>query len=169
MRVDNVVSSLWYNIRMAKSLVRIHQEIEKQKPFYKAMNRLHNWYAQHPHTPADVASRIDQLHERVESEQAKLQERHARELLPILETVKEMQEKAKALGLAHRQEKEDITMAFAIAEFELLSGKITVVPEELKPIDSRPGKVIHGLSKGAQWLRETFTKPVKTKVVNSEA
>ncbi len=159
---------------MSKSIIAVAQEIEQQKPIYKAMRKVMKWYEEHPHTKGDIASRISDLHERVDTEHTAMDERHATELLPILkivedarEQVKDAQKQATAMGLKHRQEKEDITLAFAVAEYELLTGKITEVPEHLKPIDARPSKALSVGLRFAGWLRRKFPTRKPKPLVNS--
>ena len=160
---------------MSKSILSVAREIEKHKPIYVAMRKVMRWYDEHPHTKGDIASRVSDLHERVDTEHAAMDERHANELLPILKIVeeararvKDAQTQATAMGLKHRQEKEDITLAFAVAELDLLQGKITEVPEHLKPLNARPSRALGiGLS-FASWLRRTFKpKQADRQLVNS--
>lgn len=168
MKVDNAGSSAWYNIAMPKSLVSIARDIESQRPVFKAIRKVMNWYVQKPFTPGKIATKIAELHERADAERMAMEESHAKELMPFLEIVRQAQKDAKALGEKHRLEKESITMGFAQVELELLQEKITEVPDEIPKLNPDTGAVLGMMIASAGWLAKKFGKRQPKKVVNSE-
>jgi len=119
---------------MPKSILAIHRAIEEQKPFYKTMKRLANWYEEHHITPHEIADKIKILHSNFERSQKVLDIRHASEIRPLHEKQMALRIEAKELGKKHLVEKEDLTLGFAQLELDLVRGRITELPEEIKPV-----------------------------------
>lgn len=139
---------------MSKSIARIHKEIQYNKPVFKAARKVMKWYTEHPVTPVAIASKIEDLKEIAEAQEEILEKAQTEELMPMLQKVEaarkaidEAKKEAIEIGKRHQQQKEDLVTAFATLEYQLVSGELTEVPNEIRPVDSKPGKLWGFLAK----------------------
>lgn len=145
----------------------MHREIEKRRPLNAAVEKIYKHYQQNPLTPAGIASHIQDLHEKADEDRTAMDEKHARELMPLLEQIREIKTKAKEMGLVHRKEKEDKTLGYAVVELDLLEGRIAKIPDEIPLIDSDSGVFLSTILKGTSWLARKFGQRHPKSVVNT--
>lgn len=137
---------------MSKSVLAVHRAMEKAKPVYKAIKKVHDWYLEKPQTPIHIASRIQELHERADAARDVYTARQAAELMPMLKAVEKAREEATVLSKKHQKEDEDMAIAFAEVELKLLREEIDAIPENIVPGDSTPSRLWRIGHWFASWL-----------------
>lgn len=119
------------------SLMKIHKDIERAKPIYKAIKALTLWYQKNPQTPASKAQIIADLHEVSDKLQAMIEKRQAEELMPKLQSIKTLNEEIRQMGKDHQKENEDMAILFATTELQYLKDEISELPQTILELKAK--------------------------------
>lgn len=128
--------------------MRIHREIERAKPIFKAINRLTGWYQAHPLTPIVKAEVIARMHEIMDKHQVIVKRRQAEDIMPLLQELSGLNERMnklrtqiKNLGPVHQTENESMAILLATTELNLLMDKISDIPQAILDIENQNASI----------------------------